>query len=197
MSLSDNVHRLVNPHLTMGADGKPYAVPALLDQLDRAITGDTHNGNSSGNDVSLPISAGALALQQDIDRQACIMHAEIFGQVPHGLKAMLRWWDAYVLDVTDEQFKALENTTKKWVEDILNLVNPTRPPRRLTLKCPACSTLYHQGKPALQVHCYDPIDGHMTHIGTWTADCRACEAFWPPEQMPWLIRALTAKEPAA
>jgi hypothetical protein len=190
MSLADNVHRLTRPHLTLGPDGKPYAVMALLDQLDRAITASERNGSGGGGE-SLPISAGALALQQDILQEAAGIHM-CWGMPDKDIAAMVKTWPRK----TPIEGVDLEKVTAKWIERILEIVAPTKPPRRLTLPCPSCSTLYHEGKPALQVHCYD-ADGYMLHIGYWTADCRACGAGWPTENMPWLIRALTAQEAEA
>lgn len=188
MSLNDNCYQLTNPHLTM-RHGKAWVMPGYLDLLQRAITGSTHNGATSGREVSLPISAGALALQQDIDREARQLHAKVFGNGNYGTtRDKVRIWGQYSVAA---DYRDLEDATGRWIRQIDGLVNTVQPQRRLTLNCPACNTLYHEGKAALQVNCYNP-DGTLKHIGTWTAECLACEAMWDQDAMTWLIRSLKA-----
>lgn len=190
MSLADNCHRLANTHLTLDDEGTPKRVPSLLSQLDTAVTTSAHRGTPSA-DVSLPISTAALSLMQDIDREARWIQFKLTGTSGGKLDAILREWPTvdWVLAEDDPR----EQKTTAWVHAITAIVAPTKPPRRLTLPCPACSTLYHtDGKPALQVHCWTP-EGTLAAPGLWTAECRACEALWGTDAMAWLIRALESE----
>ena len=190
MSLADNCHRLANTHLTM-TEGTPKRVPSLLAQLDTAITTSAHRGTPDSG-TSLPISTAAMSLLQDIDREARWIQFKLTGKTGGKLDEIIRGWPR--IDWLLAEDDPREPKTTGWVVAITQIVAPTQPPRRLTLPCPACSTLYHtDGKPALQVHCWTP-DGALSSPGEWTAECRACEALWDgPEAMAWLIRALESE----
>ncbi|MGN6722765.1 MAG: DUF7341 domain-containing protein [Marmoricola sp.] len=188
MSLRDNCHRLCREHLTMGPKG-PISVPALLDQLEAAVTANEHGSGGTSGGVALPIGEGALALLQDIEHGAREHQHELIPSFAGTLKAVIESWA--VEDINAEWMAFLEHVTLDWIDAINAIVAPTKPPRKLTLPCPACSVLYHEGKPALRVHCWDE-DGGMLKIWQWTAECVGCGAGWPPEQMGWLVKAVHA-----
>ena len=67
MTLRDNCHRLTKTHLTIGPKG-PISVPALLDQLEAAVSPSSAGGATGSAKIRLPLDATALSLLQDIRR---------------------------------------------------------------------------------------------------------------------------------
>jgi len=66
MSLTGNIQDLTAEHVTM-IDGRPEKVPALLDQLDAALTDKNGRTSAGGGSKALPISDAAYSLWQDIN----------------------------------------------------------------------------------------------------------------------------------
>ena len=173
-------------------DNRPVKVPALLDRLDAAVTEQTRAGSSGGGASSLPIGEGAYALLQDIDREARTHYFEMLAHEFRGsLRTLLKLWAKTTTTPEWESF--LEHASLDWCDRILAIVEPKRPPRRLTLPCPACGVLYGEDerKPVLHLHCWADED-NMLPVGEWTAECIGCGAAWGPDEMGWLTRAIAA-----
>ena len=184
MSLPVNVNRLTRPHLTY-SHGKPVTIPALLDQLDRAVTEQTTRGGEGAGGAAIPIGTGALSLKQDIEREAREHQREMEGFTGYPLTGILQSWAV----LEGEWAAFLEHVTLDWCDRITAIVAPVKPPRRLHQPCPACGVMYggDDMKPGLQVHCWDEDEG-MLPPGDWTAECVHCGAAWKAEEMGWLVR---------
>lgn len=190
MTIRDNVHRLTSEHLSL-IDGRPVKVPALLDQLDSAA--QPGESGSKGSGAPLPINVDAVALYQDIEREA---RDHQFEMVAHESRCSLRtllglWANGAVTTTEWEAF--LEHATLDWCDRIVALVQPTKPPRRIHRPCPACGVLYggDDRRPGLHLHCWDD-DGGMAKPGDWRCECVHCGAAWNGDQLGWLSRAVSA-----
>lgn len=187
MSLAVNVNRLTREHLTTGLDGKPAKIPALLDQLDHAVTEQTTRGGAGSGGAAIPIGTGALSLRQDIDRATREHQREMNRPTDYPVAGILQSW----VTIEGEWADYLEHVTLDWCDQVAAIVNPTKPPRRLHQPCPACGVMYggDDMRPGLQVHCWDN-DGGMMAPGEWTAECIHCGAAWDNNDMAWLTRAI-------
>jgi hypothetical protein len=191
VTLADNVHRLTREHLTITGARTAY-VPALLDQLTAAVTEQTRAGSpAGGGGTALPIGEGALSLLQDIDRQARHRHRQLEPWAVGTLQEIVQAWAT--MELEPEQSKRLENLTGYWCEQITAIVNPTKPPRKIHLPCPACGQLYggEENTVGLHLHCWDD-DGALANPGDWRAECVHCGAGWDARELQWLAHALNA-----
>lgn len=202
MTLADNVHRLTSEHLTMTGARTGY-VPALLDQLTAAVTEQTRAGSPGGGGNPLPIGEGALSLLQDIDRQARHRHRQLEPDAVGTLREILNAWAT--MDLNPDTAKRLDTLTGHWCEQITAIVNPSKPPRKIHLPCPACGQLYggEENTVGLHLHCWDE-HGALANPVHWRAECVHCGAAWPSLELNWLAHALNAghanshaREPAA
>jgi hypothetical protein len=186
MSLAENVHALTSEHLTM-VDGKPEKVPALLDQLDAALT-DKNGRTGGGGGKSLPISDAAYALWQDINWDARNEQYQRTGTDVGTLAGILQSWNT---EQDPDMLGYLEHKTLDWVDQIKALINPTKPPWRPAVPCPACGVIYDKegNGPGMRVHCWR-VDETMLPPGEWSAECIHCGAAWTADNMPWLARVL-------
>jgi len=187
MSLTGNIQALTMEHLTL-VDGRPGKVPALLDQLDTAIAeGRTGKSGSSGGKALL-ISDTAHSLQQDIDWAARNEQYQRAGTDVGELKAIIKSW---ATEDDAEMVNYLEHVTLDWCDQIREIINPTKPPFRPAVPCPACGVIYDkQGNgPGLRIHCWDANE-ELLPPGKWTAECIHCMASWTADNMPWLARVL-------
>jgi len=197
MSLRDNVHQLVNEHMKMGPDGKAHMVPALLDELREAVT-PGHAGQAGGSDGGppIPINPNAVDLLAKIENGAKGDYWEMLGvawpgtlvdlllQLPSG--APNAEWEAY-----------LEHVLLDWIDEIVALLWPVKPRRKLFGKtCPACGLSLHGDERAvcLTLGCWDST-GELARIGEWDIRCEGCEAAWSGDQVAWLLRALDTPKP--
>ena len=186
MSLAENIHALTSEHLTM-IDGKPEKVPALLDQLDAAITAETRAGSPSGG-KGLPIGTGAISLLQDITTAARDEQYQRTGSDIGTLPGILASW---ATEQDPAMVGYLEHLTLDWCDQIKAIINPAKPPWRPAVPCPACGTIYDKdgNGPGMRVHCWDQNEG-LLPPGQWTAECIHCKAAWTSDNMPWLARVL-------
>lgn len=186
MSLQESIHRLTREHLTMAA-GAVATVPSLLDQLDAAATSKQSRPTGSGS-AALPISTAAISLRQDIDFAARDEQYQRTGTDVGKLEVIIQSWAA---EQDSEMVNYLEHVVLDWCDQIEALINPTKPPFRPAVPCPACGVIYDRdgNGPGLRVHCWTE-DGEMLPPGEWSAECIHCEAGWTPENMPWLARVL-------
>ena len=186
MSLADQIHRLTNEHMTM-TDGRTAKVPSLLDQLDSATVDKTGRPGGGGGSA-LPISDAAYSLRQDIDWAARNEQYQRTGSDIGTLAAIIRSW---VSESNPEMVAYLEHVTLDWIDQIAAIINPSKPPWRPAVPCPACGIIYDRegNGPGLRVHCWGEDEG-MLAPGEWTAECVHCQASWTAENMPWLARVL-------
>lgn len=189
MTLRDNIHQLTSEHLTL-ADRKPVKVPALLDQLEGAVT-EKRAGAAGGNGTPIPVSADALALLQDIDREARDHQYEMVAHESRcSLRTLLGMW-ANGAVTTPEWEAFLEHVTLDWCDRISAMLSTAKPPRKIHRPCPACGVLYggEERKPGLHLHCWDE-DGGLAKPGDWRCECVHCGAAWDGDELGWLSRAV-------
>lgn len=196
MTLAQSIHELTRPHLPAGATLNTEPVPPLLDQIEHAAKPDTGGGASGGSDEpKIPIDVGAISLLQDITTAARDEHYELFGHHTGTLHTLIQ---AFAQVEHQEWVDYLERVTTEWVTSITNYLNPTKPPYRPAVPCPACHILYDTNGtgPGLRIHCWGE-DEEMIAPGEWSAECIHCGAAWEAggEGMKWL-RASLNMEPA-
>lgn len=186
MSLAGNIQALTSEHLTM-VDGKPEAVPALLDQLDAALT-DKNGRTGGGGGKALPISDAAYSLWQDINFAARNEQYQRTGTDVGTLAGIIQSWAA---ETSAEMVTYLEHVTQDWCDQIKAIINPTKPPWRPAVPCPACGVIYDKdgNGPGMRVYCWGE-DEAMLPPGQWTAECIHCQSAWTSDNMPWLARVL-------
>lgn len=191
MSLADHIHQLAREHLKTGPDGKAYKVPALLDELRRAVTPGNSMSGSGSSGPPIPINPDALDLLREIEIEARRDYHEITPLYWGGsLEALLQQFGT--MDLTPEWDDYLTRVTLGWVDQIQAMLWPTKPRRKLTGKvCPSCgqSNYGDERKVCLSLGCWDDA-GNMRAIGTWDIECASCEAGWAGDQVTFLLRAL-------
>jgi len=192
VTLKDNAHQLVREHLKMDRDGKAHKVPALLEELRRAVT-PGHAGSAGGGMIGppIPINPNALDLLAEIEGEARRDHYEITSTGWQStLEELLQAFAA--MDLTPEWDAYLTHVSRDWIDKITALLWPSKPRRKLVGKtCPACgwATYGEERKVCLSLGCWDD-EGNMRAIGTWDIECASCEASWAGEQVAYLLRAL-------
>jgi len=192
MSLADSVHQLTREHLKTAPDGSLRAVPALLAELRLAVT-PGHAGSAGGGQAGppIPINPNALDLIAAIEREARKDYAEAIGTVWNGtLEALLQTYPHASISAEWETY--LDRVMLEWVDQIITMLWPVKPRRKLVGKvCPSCgwATYGDERKTCLSLGCWD-ADGNMRKIGDWDIECANCEAGWAGEQVAYLLRAL-------
>jgi len=193
MTLADHVHQLSREHLKTGPDGKAHKVPALLDELRKAVTPGNSMSGGGASGPPIPINADALDLLHEIETAAKRDYHEMTGvRWTKDLTTLLPWIAG--LDLTPEWDNYLTHVTSDWIDRISAMLWPVKPRRKLTGKtCPSCgqATYGEERKVALSLGCWDD-DGNMRAVGTWDIECAGCEAHWTGEQVSWLLRATDA-----
>lgn len=193
-TLTQNVHELTRPHLPAGATLNTEPVPALLDQLRKAVHAEATGRQSTSTDgTPLPLSAGAIDLQQEITKQAAIDLAEMRGMriaKPCRLEDIIQG----LAPAVDPDWHAyLERVTLEWVDGINNLVNPKKPRRKIHQPCPSCGVMFvgEERAPALTMNCWD-AEEKMMHPSKWDAECAGCGATWVGDELEWLSLSIAA-----
>jgi len=192
MGLTDNVHRLTREHLTRDKDGNLRSVPALLDDLRRAVTpGHAGGAGGSAGGPPIPINPNALDLLAEIEGEARRDYYEVTGTGWQStLEELLKVFAAR--NLSPEWDTYLTHVSLAWIDKITALIWPEKPRRKLVGKiCPACgqSVYGDERKTCLSLGCWDD-EGNMRAIGTWDIECASCEAAWAGEQVAYLLRAL-------
>lgn len=191
MTLEDSIHQLAREHLRTGPDGKAHKVPALLDELRKAVTPGRNSSGGGASGPPIPIDPDALDLLAEIDRAAKTDYYEMTGvRWAKDVDALLPWVAG--LDLTPEWRAYLERVTLEWIDRINALLWPVKPRRKLTGKtCPSCGQTYHgeERKVTLSLGCWDD-DGNLARIGDWDIACAGCDAQWTGDQVSWLLTAL-------
>ena len=197
MSLSDNVHQLVNEHLKMGPDGKPHMVPSLLSELRAAVT-PGHAGSAGGSDGGppIPINPNAVDLIAKMTKGAKEDYWEMLAiNWPGTLDGLLI---VIAQTVPTPQWEAyFEHVTLDWIDEITAMLWPVKPRRKLFGKtCPACSQALHgdDRQVCLSLGCWDEA-GELAKIGDWNISCASCEASWSGDEVSWLLKAIDMPEP--
>lgn len=191
MSLQDSIHQLVREHLKTGPDGKRHTVPALLDDLRKAVTPGRNSSGGGPSSPPIPIDPAALDLIREIEATARTDYQEMTGnRWTKDLDRLLSWIAG--LDLTPEWDAYLSRVYLEWVDQITALLWPVKPRRKLTgITCPSCGQAFHgeERKVCLSLGCWDDT-GNLRPVGKWDVECAACNAGWSGENMAWLLRAL-------
>ena len=192
MGLTDNVHQLVREHLKTGPDGKAHKVPALLDDLRRAVTPGNSMSGGGASGAPSPINVSALDLLRDIETDARRDYQEVTGYSWPGTLEGLLQTVAAMDELSAEWSNYLTHVTLEWIGAITAMLWPVKPRRKLVGKvCPSCgyATYGEERKTCLSLGCWDDA-GNMRPIGTWDIECASCEAGWSGDQVAYLLRAL-------
>lgn len=189
MSLKDNIHQLVNEHMTHADDGSFIKAPPLLAEL-RAACASTHGNHSGagGQGVGLAINSAAIAVETQIREDALAEQYERTGtEYQGGIVPLLRTW----ADIEGEWEPYLEGVTQEWINNIRETLIQRRPPWRPTLNCPACNQRFHgpEREPNLWVDYWNHDEERMNHPSLWTAGCDGCGAEWSGDELAWLRAA--------
>lgn len=191
MSLKDNAHQLVREHLKMDRDGKAHKVPALLEELRRAVTPGRNSSGGGASGPPIPIDPDALDLLGEIEGEARRNHYEITDAGWQStLEELLQAFAG--MDLSPEWDAYLTHVTLGWIDRINAMLWPSKPRRKLVGKvCPSCgwATYGEDRKTCLSLGCWDS-EGGVLPPGEWDIECASCEAGWVGDQITWLIRAL-------
>lgn len=194
MSLSDNIHQLVNEHMTQADDGSFVKVDALLDQLHIACTTNFSVGRGGGAGAGMMVNSTAVKLETKIKEDALFEHFEYAGTEYQGsLKELLRTWPTAT---AEDIIKRLDKAASKWVTEIRAILTSKRPPWRPTLDCPSCGLRFHgpDREPNLWVDYWDHEEEKMSHPSLWSAGCDGCGAEWTGDKLKWLPAATRENE---
>ncbi|TQJ60493.1 hypothetical protein FBY30_2761 [Arthrobacter sp. SLBN-83] len=187
-----HVHQLISTHRT-GGELHPPLLTRLRDAAKPGNDGGKAGSSDSGKPI--PIDATAIDLFCKIETRARKEWLHLRGFVYVGKLENLLWdlisppftelpedWDLYLYDLATS-----------WIDEILGLLNPTKPRRKLHSPCPACGVKYHGERrtPALTLNCWDENED-MVHPSKWDAACSACGAEWHGDEVQWLSRTLIA-----
>lgn len=190
--LKSNIHQLVNEHVVQDHLGGYAPNEPLLDQLAAAVVPDTGGGQSSSGGPKVPVNVTAVALQQDIQREAREDYEALFIQDTPSLTAILEAWAQ--AKFTDEWEAYLERKTGEWCTKINKLLSPLKPyhPSR---PCPSCGQRYHgeDRNPTLSVHWLTKA-GDTAHPQDWKMDCAACKASWEGEGLGAIAFAMQSRD---
>lgn len=195
MSLSDNIHQLVNEHLKLGPTGKPHMIPSLLTELREAVTPGNSGAAGGASGPPIPINAEAVDLLAKIEADLKADYWEMLAVAwPGKLDGLL---SAIGHQATGEWEAYFEHVTLDWVDKITTFLWPIKPRRKLFGKtCPACGLALHGEERAvcLTLGCWDST-GELAKIGAWNISCEGCGAHWAGDEVTWLLRALDTPEP--
>lgn len=190
--LNSNIHQLLNEHIVQDGIGGYTPNDPLIEQLAKAVTPDMGGGQSSSGGAKIPVNATAVALQQDIQREAREDYAAMYFKTPPSLEAILTDWAN--ADLAPEWSAYLERRTGEWCTKINKLLSPLKPyhPSR---PCPSCGDRYHgpDRNPTLSVHWLNQA-GDTAHPQEWTMDCGACKATWDGDNLGAIALAMQSKD---
>ncbi|MEZ2373109.1 hypothetical protein [Arthrobacter sp. RCC_34] len=191
-SLASNIHQLIRPHVIEDGLGGYTPNEPLLVQLQDALKPNNGGGATSAGGAKLPVNATALALQQDIAREATQANVTMTGYLINNTDQILHAWDT--ADLTLEWSTYLATLTTTWVNKIQKLISPAKPyhPSR---PCPACGQRFYgeERNPCLSVH-WIGTDGQVTHPEDWTMECESCGAEWTGDSLGAIATAMKSRE---
>lgn len=190
MTLRDNIHRLVRPHMTRRPDGKHTTVDPLLSQLAAAVH-TSRGGRRDSNETPLPVNAAAMDLWAALDTQARAEELDRTGTARGTLGAIITRWETESRPTTVTH---LEHVTLDIIDQITNLLDP--PPKRRPLRkpCPACDQTWvlngdGDRASALTAGTHD-AEGAMLPPSEYDVTCSACDAVWTGQELTWLLQVI-------
>ena len=189
-SLRLNVDTLVNDHLTRAADGALVHAEALLDRLEAAVHPTNGGGASTqASKAKLPLDAGALALWQDLEREARDNQWEMLATTGT-LRGILRSWAASVPYPGWEDH--LAEVTGRMVDRVRAYLDPVKV-YRPSAPCPACGARFHgeDRHPVLSV-ALESAPGVWLPVTEHVLTCAACSAEWEGEAYRHITTAIKA-----
>lgn len=182
MSLASNVRILTQPHVTYGPTKKITTVKPLLTQLTEA---DNGNNKPTTNERPVPINLTAIALWQDLTKEAKEYQHEMTGDDTGELSVIIESWH----HVTDDDWRPfLEHVTLDWIDRINAVITPTRPRRPLMQPCSACGYKYTTGEdgkriPAVTAWVWDGLGEQVAKPDTWEVRCDSCGSQWTGKEV--------------
>jgi hypothetical protein len=184
-----HVHQLVSTHLTNGE-----VHPPLLTRLRNATTPGSDGGKAGGDSGKpVPVNLSAVDLFCKIETEARNEWRLLRGFVYVGTLENLLWdmVSPPYAELPEDWDKYLHQEASRWIDEILALLHPAKPRRRLHRPCPACGVKYHgpDREPALTMNAWDEHE-EMMHPSKWDASCLACGAEWHGDDVQWLSHAL-------
>src|SRR5699024_10611083 len=118
LNLKDNIRLLTQPHIGYNHAGKIVKQDSLLRQLNKA---ERTGGTPTTSEKPIPANINAVALAQDILKEAQQHQYEMHGTTRGSLWAIILSWQK----VEDKEWVAfLEHVTQDWIDAIRNLINP-------------------------------------------------------------------------
>lgn len=177
MTLATNVRQLTQHHITYSHTKKIITAPPMLTQLTQAQSG---SGAPTTNERPVPVHLTAIALWQDMEKEARQYRHDMTGDDSGGLWPIIESW-ARIND--DEWQPFLEHVTLDWIDRINNTIDPPRPRRPLMQPCAACGEKYTPGEdgkriPAVTAWVWDHHGENVTSIEKWEVLCSNCGAQW-------------------
>lgn len=176
MTLTMNVHMLTSPHVARDQQGRYGTAQPLLKQLTaEAVT----RGESVGSEKPLPIGIKAVALWQDMEREARNHQYARTGDSTGGLWQITESWR----NVEDDEWTPyLEHVTSDWIARITNVIDPPRPRRPLRQPCVACGERWVYDadgvrSEAVTAWVWDE-EGGIAGADGWDVSCASCSAQW-------------------
>lgn len=192
MSLRDNIHQLIRPHMTKRPDGKIVTRPALLDQLSEAVH-TSKGGRRDTSETPLPINAAAIELWRALDTQARREEQDRTGRPRGHLGGIISRWES---ETRAEWVQHLEHATLDIIDQISDLLDPPPKRRKLREPCPACGERWVYDKATgdrdacLTAGTHDS-EGAMRQPADYDVACAACGAEWRGKQLTWVLQVIS------
>lgn len=194
MNLASLAQELTEPHLKIKGKAELKEVvkkPAALGELRKAITHSIGEGGDSSDGKPLPLDGKALQLLMDMERIAGEDHENRYGERYFGsLEGLIK---KIGKDEHEGEWAAwFPQIFQQWIDDIHELLHPTKVRRLDGIACPACQQTIHgkERETCLVVNCYEDGTKDIKKLHEWTAECRGCGAKWGNEKMAWFRLAI-------
>ena len=192
MTLTDNVHRLIRPHLTIRPDGTYAQQDAYLDQLAEAVKPSMRVGGTGKGGDYLPINAAAVDLWKELDTLARDVELNRRGRARGHLGSIIEAWGS---ETSDEWTGHLEQVTGHMITQIIELLDP--PPKRRPLNAPCydCGEEWvynNDGErlPAVTIGTHHST-GELRDLPDMDMECTACGKTWVGNEMTWPLKIIT------
>ena len=198
MTLRSLAQELTEPHLKIKGENKGKLVevvkkPAALTELRKAITHSIGEGGDTSAGKPLPLDGQALQLLMDMERMAGEDHWERYGERYFGnLEGLIQKIGND--DHEGEWDVGFKRVFQQWIDDIHELLHPTKVRRLDGVACPSCDQSIHgkERETCLVVNCYEDGTKDIKKLHEWTAECRGCGAKWGNEKMAWFRLAIAS-----
>lgn len=182
--------QLTEPHLKM-IGTRIGKVPALLQELNEAISGSTDTGTGgSSTKQRILINSQALELMTSIEQTIKSGYADRYGQPAPTLITCINLigqgehppdWTTW--------FTQEFNHAKEQIETMLR---PKKLRRLDGITCPSCEQKVFgpERETCLYADCWQTNE-HLLPISEWTVHCKSCNTNWKGHaEMKWLLVAL-------